>query len=172
MKKHDEGYALVLVLVVMVVVCLVAVSIMTASVENLQAQQKSVARMQDKYEAQGKIEQVLVLAEQQFANYAGYTVTLLEDACAGVGGVEFDGEFVYTKDTAEVAGETKKLDTLSFRLAAQEGSVQIRCTVVITGDIDKGMENSLESYIIKDYTIGYSSYEIVSDPSAEGGAAQ
>ena len=57
MKKHDEGYALVLVLVVMLVLCLVATSVLTIALNNLKKQETSVARMKAKYEAQGKIEE-------------------------------------------------------------------------------------------------------------------
>ena len=57
MKKHDEGYALVLVLVVMVVLCLVATSVLAIALNNLKKQEASVARMQAKYEAQAKIEE-------------------------------------------------------------------------------------------------------------------
>ena len=59
MKKHDEGYALVLVLVVMIVISLVAATVLTFSLRNLQNQQKSIQRMEDKYEAQGLIEEVV-----------------------------------------------------------------------------------------------------------------
>ena len=39
MKKHDEGYALVLVLVVMLVLCLVATSVLTIALNNLKKQE-------------------------------------------------------------------------------------------------------------------------------------
>ena len=56
MKKHNEGYAMVLVLVVITVLSLVAMAMMAASLRNLQNQQKSIERMEAKYAAQGEIE--------------------------------------------------------------------------------------------------------------------
>ncbi len=59
MKKHDEGYVLAYVTVVLLVFCLVATAILTGALKNLQAQQDAITRMQDKYAAQGMIEQVM-----------------------------------------------------------------------------------------------------------------
>lgn len=58
-KKHDEGYALVFVLVVMTVLSLISISLMTAALKNLQSQKTSVAQMEAKYEAQGEVEILL-----------------------------------------------------------------------------------------------------------------
>ena len=59
MLKRNEGYALSYVLVVLLVLCIIAISVMSAPLRNLQMQQASIARMQDKYAAQGMIEQVV-----------------------------------------------------------------------------------------------------------------
>ena len=56
MKKHNDGYVLPFVLVVLVVVSFVAVSLMSSALTNLQRQQASVQRMEDKYGALGEIE--------------------------------------------------------------------------------------------------------------------
>lgn len=56
MKRHNEGYAMVLVLVVITVLSLVAMAMMAASLRNLQNQQDSIERMGAKYAAQGEIE--------------------------------------------------------------------------------------------------------------------
>ena len=63
MFKRNEGYALSYVLVVLLVLCIIAISVMSAPLRNLQMQQASVARMQDKYAAQGMIEQVVAQLE-------------------------------------------------------------------------------------------------------------
>ena len=76
MKKHDEGYALVLVLVVMLVLCLVATSVLTIALNNLKKQETSVARMKAKYEAQGKIEEFYANLQYDITTY---TVAYLED---------------------------------------------------------------------------------------------
>ena len=59
MRKYNEGYTLVLVMVVLSVMALLAVAILTASEKNLEAQIKSVTDMQNKYQAQGEIEKVI-----------------------------------------------------------------------------------------------------------------
>ena len=64
MRKHNEGYALVLVLVTMVVLSIVAVSLMSMGLRNLKAQQAVGERMADKYAAQGKIEVILAKLSQ------------------------------------------------------------------------------------------------------------
>ena len=56
MKRNDAGYALPLVLVVLTVLCLLAMAVMGFSLDSYQSQQRSVAYMQAKYEAQGKLE--------------------------------------------------------------------------------------------------------------------
>ena len=58
MKKHNEGYALVLVLVVLVVLSLVSVALMSVGLRNLKNQKAVGERMQDKYAAQGEIEKL------------------------------------------------------------------------------------------------------------------
>lgn len=69
-KKHDEGYALVFVLVVMVVLSLIAISLMTAALKNLQNQKATVAQMEAKYEAQGEVEREVAQIEALIAAYA------------------------------------------------------------------------------------------------------
>lgn len=59
MKKYDEGYALVFVLVVMIVMSLVSASVLTFSLRNMQSQQASIERMEDKYTAQGEVEKLI-----------------------------------------------------------------------------------------------------------------
>lgn len=68
MKKHNEGYALVLVLVVLAVLSLVAMAMTAASLKNLQNQQASIERMEAKYAAQGEIEKVIAKLDQQIEN--------------------------------------------------------------------------------------------------------
>lgn len=147
MKKHNEGYALALVLVVLVIVCLVAVSILSISLSNLKSQQASIARMQAQYEAQGKIEQVVAKLEQEIKTYEnGFDKEDLDVICEGLA----------------VPGEiTKSEDALTFSLTAVSAMVQIDCTLEITGTIDDSqLENGVTLYNISDWEIIYTSYEI------------
>ena len=59
MKKYNEGYALPFVRVVLVVMCIIAVGIMDFSLRNLESQQSTIQRMEAKYEAAGKIEEIV-----------------------------------------------------------------------------------------------------------------
>ena len=59
MKKHDEGYVLVYVTVVLILFSLIGSMILTSAMKNLNAQQAAITQMQDKYAAQGYIEQYL-----------------------------------------------------------------------------------------------------------------
>jgi len=74
MIRKNEGYALPFVLVVSIVMCLIAVAVMSFSLDNLQAQQNSIQRMQAKYEATGQIEQLIAQILQANAenSEAGY----------------------------------------------------------------------------------------------------
>lgn len=49
MKKHNEGYSLVLVLVVIIVLSLISTFLLSSSLQNLQRQQKSVDNMVNEY---------------------------------------------------------------------------------------------------------------------------
>ena len=65
MRKNNEGYTLPLVLIVMLVLGIVAVSVMSVSLHNLQAQQASIQRMESKYAAQGEIEKVIAEIQKE-----------------------------------------------------------------------------------------------------------
>ena len=56
MKKHDEGYVMLLVVVVILVLSIVSASLMSMTVANLKNQRNSVNRMKEKYSAQGELE--------------------------------------------------------------------------------------------------------------------
>lgn len=59
MFKRNDGYALSYVLVVLLVLGIIAAAVMAPPLRNLQQQQASIQRMQEKYAAQGMIEQVV-----------------------------------------------------------------------------------------------------------------
>lgn len=111
MKKHDEGYALVLVLVVMIVMSLVVASVLALSLRNMQNQTASIQRMQDKYAAQGQIEktiQDIVNAAAPVAisnaSVSGNTLKFTLKAQSGTATVICEVELISEKDV--VYGET------------------------------------------------------------------
>lgn len=64
MLKRNDGYALTYVLVVLMVLCVIAISVLSAPLRNLQKQYAYIAQMQDRYTAQGMVEQVIAKAER------------------------------------------------------------------------------------------------------------
>lgn len=108
MKKHNEGYALVLVLVVLTVLGLVAAFILSFSLKNLQNQQASVEQMQDRYAAEGEIEKV---------------IAQLEDLIRAP-----SGEFVELKNTVYSEADGMII------VKASSGSVQIVCELLLQAD--------------------------------------
>ncbi len=107
MKKHDEGYILVYVMVVLLVFCLVATMILAGAHRNLQNQQEANEKMKDQYVAAGMIEQVM-------AQWDTYTWSDYTDAETPVGetGVLYMGK----EDGAVI-------------LSATHGTVTITCQV-------------------------------------------
>jgi len=58
-KRNTDGYVLIYVLVVVAVMGLIATALMSSTLQVIQAQEKSVEYMKDKYEAQGTLEKDL-----------------------------------------------------------------------------------------------------------------
>ena len=78
MKKHNEGYTLVLVLMVMVILSLLSASILTAAMQNLKFQETSAQRMSDTYAVEGELEKVT--ARLETALNSGTAEVVLWDA--------------------------------------------------------------------------------------------
>ncbi|MBQ8621454.1 MAG: hypothetical protein IJ422_03975 [Oscillospiraceae bacterium] len=171
MRKHNEGYALPLVLVVMVVLCLVAMTMMSVSLRNMENQRASIERMQDQYIAEGTIE--AVLAELEHTN----AFTLNEETVSEVLEKKLKG-YCETLETEngnlevlaedhsfnEVAGALNRL-VYTFSLTVAYGSAQVKCEIEMTGTyaVDGG------NCMIPDPVLTYKSYAI--STVAEGGEA-
>ena len=59
MKKHNEGYTLVLVLIVLIVLSLLATYVLTFSLRNLHTQKAAAIREQNYYAVVGEVEAVV-----------------------------------------------------------------------------------------------------------------
>ena len=153
MDKHNDGYALPFVLVVMVIICLVGVSILSASLNNLQNQQASIERMQDQYEAVAEIEKKMAQVEINKCVSEDILGDLLvkNDEKPGL---------VFTPGTGEVQ------DTLVFTMDTiqlekfKNGPIRIVCTIEITASNMEDINKKLYSFQTKD-DIKYLSYEIL-----------
>ena len=65
MKRQDDGYTLVLVVVVLLVLSILSAGLLSTTLINLKNQRASVDRMAEKYVAQGELEKEIAKLEQQ-----------------------------------------------------------------------------------------------------------
>lgn len=153
MKKHNEGYALVLVLVVITVLCLVAMAMMAASLKNLQNQQSSIARMEAKYEAQGEIEKVVAKLSENGSqrNVDDYIDYVTDELCS----YPVTGSMTSKNPTGDDPYFLLVLETTALE-------VNVKCTIRITGTITK---------IAGEDYISNPKWEYVSYTITEGGGA-
>lgn len=141
MKKHDEGYALVLVLVVMIVMSLVVASVLALSLRNMQNQTASIQRMQDKYAAQGQIEKTI----QDIVNAAAP---------------------VAISNASDISVSDDKL-TLTLTLEAQSGTATVICKVELSSKAAVVYDENADTYVLTNPTYRYLSYEITYGEVAE-----
>ena len=131
MRKHDEGYALALVLVVLVVLGLLVSIMLTFPLQHLQNQTQYVDRMQDQYTAAGEIEVVV-----------GQLQTLME---GGSGTVNLENAVVNCEEK-------------TVTITASCNAVKIECKVLLTAD---KIKTSMSQYDVTNLSaIQYISYEI------------
>lgn len=148
MKKHDEGYVLAYVVVIMAVLTTIALSVMSVSLSNLQKQRAEVERMQDKYAAEGDIEQVIARLDANRQMSVGVS-DLLE-------GTEVHPEL-------DINAEARNVCTLT--LERQGKSVKIICKIKVTCASD--IETELGGYRFDRPEWEYESYTITSVTSEE-----
>ena len=114
MKKHNEGYTLVLVMLVLVVLCLLAGFILTTALRNLEAQQSAAQQIQDRYAAQGELEKIVAQYQQDETflegnetdadGYPVLTVTAGSVQITCVIQKADDGEIIYRSYEISLAG--------------------------------------------------------------------
>ena len=68
MKKHNEGYTLVLVMALVLVLSVLTSVILGAAQRNLDAHRSGVAYMQAKYQAMGEIEKIVAKLDKMTAD--------------------------------------------------------------------------------------------------------
>ena len=172
MKKRNGGYALPLVLVVMAVLCLIATAVLTNARQGLSSQRASIQRMQEKYAAQGAIEQVV--AQIKIGSTDPHTAFLshLETLCAGVYGTDAEEDphiIVRPNDEGEklqiTVGDEDTDGSYAFTLESRYGSVQIACKLVIYGAVEHSTHidavgNNITLYKITPREMVYAEYAI------------
>jgi len=183
MKKHDEGYALVLVLVVMVVLCLVATSVLTIALNNLKKQEDSVARMKAKYEAQGKIEEFYANLQYDMINRT--IVPFSEDSGIeqisrydisddGLASINANGIVNSVTLNPDLDADTGELgDSIYITIIADgeygDEKVYIICVLRLKSDGGIDVDKQTGVYLFKNPSLSYSSYEVTTVAPGEGG---
>ena len=138
MRKYNEGYSLVLVLVVLTVIALLATFILSFSLSNLQNQQASLNRMQEEYAAAGEIEKSIVKLESQIDAKVEEITVVIDD-----GDVSWDD--------------------LTVIYSAEIGTVKIQCKVLLVAESMHKNENIENGYqIIKWSDVIVVEYDVTS----------
>ena len=156
MKKHDEGYVLAFVMVVITVLCLIAVLLMPLSLRNLEAQNDSIRRMQDKYAAQGVIETVVAKMDSVIK------ISMTEDSASLLkaylgAGLEGNAEITYNSFPKEIGtgNFVAEMDIVSTN-----DSARVEATLIWEASVVGNTETN--TYQITPYLLQYKSYQVSS----------
>lgn len=176
MKKRQEGYVLVYVLIVIVLLALIGSTVCAISVRNLKAQQSSLSRAQASYKAEGQVELALgtIAAASDVTGWkvsavkdsdnAAIKAAALTDFIARLG-AELNGPDFPVCETTPGDDAMYILVTLTARVDTQQVTAQVRVpvqfTVAGTPEPDPGNDqNSLYLYSLSVGNISYLSYRV------------
>lgn len=195
-KRNTEGFVLAYVMIVIAVVSAITMALTASTLNVLKAQEQSVERMQDKYEAMGRIELAVAHAEANASTQLGVSktdsadneisedfiadeyvksdcLTFVNDALNTVNGIIDDSSYYDYTAIDE--------DTLEFSIISSTDTIKVNATIKLFYDADivvtepttqendpdgEGSEWTYE-YTITDFALEFISYEITSI----GGAA-
>ena len=167
LRKDTGGYALLYVMVIVFVLCAISMMICTVALRNLQSQEASVERMEEKYAAEGEIEKIKAKIES-LAPISGLPKNTRDEAIASA-------EVVYTNtikgyDTTEkmtitASGAEKVKIEFEEETTKIISELQIAITRV-TSSVNDGTTTTYTTTITTD-SISFTSYTIEST----GGAA-
>lgn len=189
MKKHDEGYALLLVVVTLLVLAIMSAALMSMGVRNLKNQKASLEQMVDKYDAQGEVEKVAAKLSQKTTLDKDSVDTFevqLEEWIEETAGAELS-LLTVTPDEPDPTDPTDPTDSTTptlpeeesaagtysgvITLTFQKESAKVQCELIISGRYEEQTSGSLttdKTYEITPNEVVYSQY-IISHTS-EGGA--
>lgn len=181
MKRNDGGYVLVYVVVVIVILCLLVPAACANSLQNLKAQQASIERTRQLYEAEGQIERFVaeVKAQAEKLKTEGYpydksdtAVEEAEKAFAGkvVGIVrEIDGSTMENEENFSPAWTAENGEyRCKVTITSTAGAVTIRSDIAVSLTIQitetlvekEDVSEWKYGYVIEKCTIDYESYNI------------
>ena len=155
LRKETGGYALAYVLIVILVLCAIAMTICTIALRNYQGQVRAVAQTRQLYQAEGKIEKFVALAEDKGALNAALAEKAEE---AGQDLATLEPEKVYALYAAyvkDILGTVTYDGSDTFTVTCRSGSVQIEAVIVFTLS-DTGAEGFTASHTYQSYTINRS----------------
>ena len=168
MKKHNEGYTLVLVMVVLIIICLLVSYVLTFSLNNLKTQQTAALRVQDQYAAAGEIEAAVVQLQAFIDKYPEKVILeVFQDSGAGTCTLTTQEASPYTVTFPGTAD----LKNGKLFLTVQSGTARIDCTLqLIAGSFKEEENNQGGITITKLEGVEYLSYEMSLVKEGDGNA--
>lgn len=133
MKKND-GYVIIYVVFVIIFLCIVAVGTCTSALNNLKTQHAVVEQMQDRYTAEGNIEQFMA------------------EVCVAGEAIDSGGDLYSDPDDAETAAKNRFKDTLSGMSGSWVNGNEYVVTLKAVSDSTKiiaevAFQVSIETYV-------------------------
>lgn len=136
MKKHNEGYTLVLVLVVLTVLSLLVSYVLTFSLRNLNTQKAAAVRVQDHYTAAGEIEAAIGVLEAFVKAHPNMTLTVMNHSENGTFTLETKAENQEEQYTLTLPGTaTCETENIVMEFSGHSGSVRIDCELRFAGTL-------------------------------------
>lgn len=189
MKKHDEGYVMLLVVVVILVLSIVSAALMSMTVVNLKNQRNSVNRMQEKYSAQGELEKQVATVTANLEENSN--LEILVDPANSESGEPgpkdaikkwITENLLLTSDIGEITVVEERF-TWSIPLTAisESENTQISCTLELTGAVkekkeepsaDENGEEKKEPSLSKTFIVTFSQWKYASYTILEGGGGE
>lgn len=179
MKKQDDGYVLVLVLVVMVVLGIVSAGLMTLGLSNLKSQRASVQRMEDKYAAMGQIEKAEAALRQKTvikrdtATEPTVQIEAWLKAIPEVAAANAVMDVTVTEESSAADAIRKGSYEGTVTLDITEGTSRIQCRLTFSGAFEEIPPEDFTdeaAYEIRPEKVEYTDYDI-SVTAEEGGEA-
>mgnify|MGYP007101878789 CR=1 FL=1 len=167
MKKHQEGYVLVYVLVILFVLTALCLVSSTVALRNWRVQNAAVKEMQDRYEAEGRVEVIAsTLKGKSFETDEENAVDKLKEFINNSDDLSVDstldqGAVVVTADGAKAAYPVWCIHT--------EGSTRVQAELVLALNVDlDSVDNSIKKLTVLD--VAYGSYQLSTASSGEEGS--
>ena len=146
MKKHNEGYTLVLVAVMLTAICLLFSVILAASLRNLNFQQTAAQRMSDKYAVRGQVDRIVMQLEAMKGLGSG-EIELKSDPDAGLQILVIDGYIV---------------------IRARSGQIQADCVLLLENASITSLNNDGKYKITGLTGVEYALYEVYTAEEVAG----